>query len=99
METEIRSILKMNKQIIIARCNEDTSWTEQVDFADVIIYNKGQDKIHGAIPLPNVGRESGTYLRFIIDNYDSLKKDSLYLFLQGYRLELRVLLLSERGLR
>mgnify|MGYP001498681357 CR=1 FL=1 len=73
----------INKKLIVARYNEDISWTKQVDFADVIIYNKGADEIPGAILLPNVGRESGTYLRFIIDNYDSLEKDSLYIFLQG----------------
>ena len=73
----------MNKKIIVARYNEDVSWTEQVDFADVIIYNKGQDEIPGAIPLPNVGRESGTYLRFIIDNYENINASTLYFFLQG----------------
>ena len=73
----------INKKLIVARYNENISWTRQVDFADVIIYNKGADEIPGAILLPNVGRESGTYLRFIIDNYDSLEKDDLYFFLQG----------------
>ena len=73
----------MDKKIIVARYNEDVSWTKNIDFAEVIIYNKGEDEIPGAIPLPNVGRESGTYLNFIIDNYDQIKLDALYFFLQG----------------
>ncbi len=73
----------MNKKIIVARCNEDVSWAQNIDFADVVIYNKGSDEIAGSIPLPNVGRESGTYLRFIIDNYDDISPSTLYFFLQG----------------
>ena len=73
----------MDKKIIVARYNEDVSWTKHIDFAKVIIYNKGEDEIPGAIPLPNVGRESGTYLRFIIDNYDDISPSTLYFFTQG----------------
>jgi len=73
----------MDKKIIIARYNEDVSWASQIDFAEVIIYNKGKDEVPGAIALPNVGRESGAYLHFIIQNYDLIHPDTLYLFLQG----------------
>ena len=73
----------MDKKIIVARYNEDVYWAKHVNFADVIIYNKGEDDIPGAIRLPNVGRESGAYLRFIIDNYDDISPSTLYFFLQG----------------
>lgn len=31
--------------------------------------------------MPNIGRESSTYLKFIVDNYDTL--DGMYFFVQG----------------
>jgi hypothetical protein len=59
--------------IIIAKYKEDISWIEQINIP-YIIYNKG----HLIEPLPNVinvenkGRESDTYLQFIISNYQNL---------------------------
>jgi len=71
----------MKTKYIIARYNENIKWT---NFAKekCIIYNKG-DKlgIVNEILVPNVGRESETYLRFIIENYDNLP--DICVFLQG----------------
>ena len=71
----------MNFCIVVARYNEDVSWTKP--FKNVIIYNKGT-------PLPydfnqkyliNVGREGHTYYKHIYDNYDNLADYTI--FLQG----------------
>ncbi len=59
-------------QIVVARYNEDISWLNPVQ-QHCIVYNKGKPlNISNEKFLPNVGRESETYLRYIIDNYDNL---------------------------
>lgn len=75
-------------EIVIARYNEELSWVEK-EFPNfkVTIYNKGKDDIVGGknmeiINIPNVGRESNTYLYHIIKNYNNLKKNIM--FMQGY---------------
>jgi hypothetical protein len=67
--------------IVVARYNEDISWTTQ--FPNVIIYNKGAplDGVKNQLFLPNVGREGHTYYKYICDNYDKLEDYTI--FLQG----------------
>ena len=65
-------------QFIIARYNENISWTNQFD--NKIIYNKG-NTLENSIQLPNVGREAHTYLYHIINNYNNLAEFTC--FLQG----------------
>lgn len=74
--------------LIIARYTEDISWAR--DFGrDIIIYNKGdratipEDLQEFVTDLPNVGRESHTYLKFITDNYTKIDPDKVYTFTQG----------------
>ena len=66
--------------IVVARYNEDISWTKKYQ-PNIIIYNKGDDHIDSSIPLPNVGRESHTYLYHIISNYNQLADRTV--FVQG----------------
>jgi len=77
----LRSPLKHFKiKIIVARYNEDISWTQE--FSNVIIYNKGSIIYDiPQIPLKNVGRESHTYYHYIYTNYGNL--DDFTVFLQG----------------
>jgi len=70
--------------IIISRYNEDFShWYILKDY--ITIYNKGNDipenlkNIFRIINLPNVGRESHTYLYHITHNYDNLKHITLFI--------------------
>jgi hypothetical protein len=66
--------------IVVARYNEDISWTDQ--FQNVVIYNKGAPlNKPNVIPLVNVGREPHTYYKYICDNYDNLEDYTI--FLQG----------------
>ena len=74
----------MNNQtikIVVARYNEDITWTNQFH-EQVLIINKGEP-IHkeNEITMKNVGREGHTYYRYIYDNYDNL--DDYIIFLQG----------------
>ena len=70
-------------QIVVARYNENINYLSL--FKDImIVYNKGDTKIpsiFNSINLPNVGRESHTYLYHIIQNYDTLANRTL--FIQG----------------
>lgn len=72
-------------QIVIARYNEDISWTKEL--SNVLIYNKGEPidtKCHDSAKistLMNVGREGHTIYRHIYDNYENL--EDYIVFLQG----------------
>tara|TARA_Y100001968_G_scaffold331882_1_gene388079 strand:+ start:856 stop:1563 length:708 start_codon:yes stop_codon:yes gene_type:complete len=77
---------KINTQIIIARYKEDLSWLDPYcsDYK-ITVYNKGPElsnhKFTKLLELPNVGRESHTYLYHIVKNYNTL--DKYLIFLQG----------------
>jgi hypothetical protein len=71
----------MSYKIVVARYNEDINWLQN-EISNCIIYNKGLDLgINNQIFLPNVGRESETYLRYVIDNYFNLP--DVVIFTQG----------------
>jgi len=74
----------MKNQIIIARYNEDITYLSEY-YKIILVYNKGDpDTIpvnFEYINLPNIGRESHTYLYHIIQNYDNLADKTL--FIQG----------------
>ena len=74
-------IVNSNIGIIVARYNEDVTWTNE--FPNVIIYNKGDKLDIDCINVENVGREPHTYYKYIVDNYENLKYGH-YIFLQGY---------------
>jgi len=58
---------------VVAKYKEDISWVDELK-CPTTIYDKSKD-------VPNVGREAETYLRFILENYDSLPDHVM--FLQG----------------
>ena len=62
----------MSYKIIVARYNENIRWLKS-EISNCIVYTKG-NKLHieNEIHLENVGRESETYLHYIITNYDNL---------------------------
>lgn len=68
----------MNYKIIIARYNENIDWLNSL-IDKCVIYNKGDKlNISNEIPLNNVGRESHTYLHYIISNYENLPEIVLF---------------------
>jgi hypothetical protein len=79
----------MKTEIVIARYNEDLSWLKKIPKnIKITIYNKGKDDIenmknlknlkYNIIKLPNIGRESHTYLYHIINNYDKLADKTIF---------------------
>ncbi len=72
--------------LIISRFKENIEWLEKYEKQfKIIIYNKGKElpkkSTYKIINLPNVGRESHTWLYHIIENYENL--DCKNIFLQG----------------
>jgi hypothetical protein len=62
----------MSYKIVVARYNENIEWLNS-EMSNCIIYNKGNKlNIYNEILLENLGRESETYLHYIITNYDNL---------------------------
>ena len=75
---------KSNTDIVVSRFDENLEWCKP--YASMcIVYNKGEPLINNCglkiRHLPNVGRESHTYLNHIINNWDNLNEYTL--FLQG----------------
>lgn len=68
---------------VVAKYKEDISWTKKYDL-NYYIYNKDQNDTSFQLNSPNIGRESETYIRFILDNYDQLNDREKILFLQGH---------------
>ena len=74
-------------RIVVARYAEDVSWLNAIPRTEVIIYDKGgpgntllEYPSHATrVPLPNVGRESHTYLHHIITHYDKLADVTIFL--------------------
>jgi hypothetical protein len=71
----------MKTEIVIAKYYEDITWSE--DFIDNrVVYEKcAEPIIENSIHLENKGRETDTYLTYIIDNYDNLP--DCIIFTQG----------------
>lgn len=70
--------------VIIARYNENIEWVNQLK-DNILIYNKG-DKFDYNFPrqdIPNIGREAETFIRGIVDTYQSLNQYQSVIFLQG----------------
>ena len=73
--------------VVVARYEEDISWVKTIPehlYTRIIVYNKGEEAEFD-LPksivqtLPNMGRESHTYLHHVIENYDSLADITLFL--------------------
>lgn len=70
------------RKYVIARFNEDLAWLNSLPQDEVIVYNKGSPlQSKNVIELPNIGRESHTYLTFIVANYSHLP--DVTIFTQG----------------
>lgn len=83
METWV-NMEKVRKALVVSRYNEDVSkWLLPSYFEDyeIYIYNKGKQDILYHKQIDNVGRESHTYLYFIINHYSNLPDYTI--FLQG----------------
>jgi len=77
----------MKTEIVVARYNENLDWLKKIKKSKdikITVYNKGPDDIENIpssitiIKLQNIGRESGTYLYHIINNYDNLAEQTIF---------------------
>merc|ERR1719463_1003814 len=61
-------------EVVLAHYEEDLSWIKAYEGsgATFTVYSKSQNPPEIATALPNVGRESQTYLHHIVNNYDDL---------------------------
>ena len=62
-------------EVVVAHYNVDLTWIPS--YANIAglkftVYSKGATGKETAVALPNVGRESHTYLTHIVNNYDQL---------------------------
>ena len=74
----------MNKDIVVARYNEDISWLSNINtIYNKVIYNKGENNLeYASIPLKNWGGDAHTYIHHIVNNYDNLADYTV--FIQGH---------------
>ena len=69
-------------KIVVAKYTEDISWINSMNEFNIFIINKNPEEYNiYDMDLPNVGRESHSYLSYIIKYYDEL--DDYTCFLQG----------------
>jgi hypothetical protein len=82
----LKNFTKEEFCIVVSRYSEDVNWTKPLG-ENCIIYNKGKSDLdyidkERIILLDNVGKEGGTYIKHIIDNYENLSNHIA--FLQGH---------------
>jgi hypothetical protein len=72
--------MKIKCELVVARYNEDLEWLKQIPKdIKITVYNKGLENINiPYIKLPNIGRESHTYLQHIITNYNNLADQTIF---------------------
>jgi len=68
-------------KIVVAKYNENTDWCKFINSDNLVIYDKSNNPVPGSISRRNIGRESDTFIRYILDNYDNLPE--YIIFLQG----------------
>ena len=58
----------LNSELVVSHYNEDLSWLDSISsrFDKITIYHKGTDQSFDNV-LPNIGRESHTYLWHIVN--------------------------------
>jgi hypothetical protein len=62
---------------VISRYNQDIDWLK--DYSDdVVIYDRSEQPVEGAIKSPNIGSDLYDKFTFIIDNYDNLPDIAVY---------------------
>lgn len=65
-------------KFIISRYNHDMEWLKDYPDAEVIIYDRSEVPMEGAIKTPNIGSDIYDKFTYIIDNYDNLPDVAIY---------------------
>lgn len=88
---------KADQIAVVARYRENLDWMNLL-LCKSIVYNKGPELRHtkqNVVNLHNLGRESQTYLEFIVSNYDDIQPNNTYVFLQGHPFEPHIVNIKE----
>lgn len=64
-------------KFIVSRYNQDIDWIKEYS-DDVILYDRSEKPLEGAIVVPNIGSDIYDKLTFIIDNYENLPQIAVY---------------------
>lgn len=75
----------MANKIVVAHYQEDVSWLNEVqqEYSPFVVSKGGIESGFDGYALPNIGRESHTFLDYIIKNYDNINSHELIAFVQG----------------
>ena len=92
---QILQFTKSNVELVVAAYGEDLNWIDKNNLKNIAtIYQKKKESMNSNhILLPNIGRESHTFLHHIVNNYNKLA--NITVFVQGseptygYRLKKR----------
>ena len=68
----------MTTKLVLARYKEDISWSDEFKNNRVVYDKSGTNTNPEFINLENTGREAGTYLQYILDNYDNLPDVTIF---------------------
>ena len=72
----------LQKEIVVAKHNEDLKWLDSLIDSKITIYNKGNVDLSNSVRLTNIGREPQTYFYHIVNNYNNLSEWTF--FTQGH---------------
>lgn len=76
----------MKVDVVVAHYNENLDWLKDLDANTIYVYSKSsKPPLQNAKLLPNIGRESHTYLHHIVENYEHICSNpaTVTVFLQG----------------
>jgi len=62
----------MSIEICTSHFNEDLGWLEKSPWPVTVVHHEGGTPVECAYTIPNVGFETTSYLKYIIERYDSL---------------------------
>jgi hypothetical protein len=68
-------------KIVVAKYQENIDWSAFICSDKLVIYDKSDNPLAGSIHRKNIGRESDTFIQYILDNYHNLPE--YIIFLQG----------------
>ena len=68
---------KRDIEVVIARHEEDIGWASPYQ-PITTVYDKSRAPLPGAIALPNWGREQHSFMKHVVDQYDSLADHTVF---------------------
>ena len=71
----------MSYSIIVAKYLESLEWLKYMNLENIVVYDKSDTPLSGAIHRNNIGREGETFIYHIVKHYDDLP--DYLIFIQG----------------